>query len=784
MLKNYLKIAWRSILKQKGYSFITISGLAIGMACCIFLLLWVQDELSYDKFHKNADTIFRVEVEDKKDSGSRYAEVPCALAPAIKEAVPEARNVTRVFSREMMRLQYGENSFYESNVNLVDPSFFRIFSFPLLKGDPETVLKQPYSMALAEAMAAKYFGKEDPVGKTVLLNGRHAFTVTGVFRDAPANSTAIPEILIPMDFMAQVPGEYDLGWKEFCWTTWVQLGNKTDALAVANKLARIFDRNIADFPKRPVLIPLTAIRLDGDNIKTVYILTTLAIFILLLACINFINLATARSSKRAREIGVRKVVGAVRKNIMGQFFCESILLTMIALVAALIMVMCLLPVFNHISEKTVAPGSLFSWNFILCILGIAILTGVAAGSYPAVLLSLCNPVKVLKGALPTGARSGWLRKILVITQFSLSIILLIGTMIIYQQLHYLRNKAVGYDRERLVYIPMADDIEKSYSLFKDALQRDPGIGIITGTATRPTRMGRGISQCADWDGRNQDFNPSIDYGQVDMDYTRVMKIPMVAGRTFSEEISSDRSSAVIVNETFMKITGVQSVVGKRFIFSGRPGLRAFQGTIIGVMKDFHYRGFHRKIGPLVLFAAPDAVSYIVLRLPAGKTAAAIETARSTWRKVFSSAPFSYKFFEEDFDQMFKADERLENIIRVSSLLAILISCLGLFGLASFMVEQRTKEIGIRKVLGATANGVAYLLSKEFFIWILVSNLIACPAAYFLASKWLEGYPYKISIHYRVFGLGVLLTLALAFLTVGRQTWKAARANPVQCIKYE
>jgi putative ABC transport system permease protein len=784
MVKNYLKIAWRSILRQKGYSFINISGLAVGMACCIFLLLWVRDELSYDRFHENADRIFRIEVADQSDGGKRFSETPCALAPAISESIPEAIHVTRVFDREMMRLQAGENSFHERNVSLVDPSFFRIFSFPLLQGDPQTVLREPYSMVLSEKMATKYFGNEEAVGKTVLLNGTYAFTVSGIVRDAPANSTIQPEILIGMDFMARVPGEYDLGWKEFCWTTWVQFDGRADMPAVAKKLTRTFERNIPGFKAVATAKPIQAIRLDGKNIQTIYILTALAVFLLLLAGINFVNLSTARSAKRAKEIGVRKVVGAFRKNIMMQFFCESIMLAAVALALALLLVNCLLPVFNAISEKSVAAGSLFSLDFIPCIAGIAVLAGVASGSYPALLLSAFHPIQVLKGSWRASARSGWMRRVLVVTQFSLSIILLVGTMIMYRQLHYLRNKSVGYDKERLVYVPLADDIQRSYPVFKNALQRAPGMRMITGTSQRPTALGRRISDCTDWEGRDPEFNPPVDYGQVDLDYAESMKIPMLEGRSFSKDIATDPSSAVIINETFMKLMGPGSAIGKRFAFSGRPGLKAFQGTIVGVMKDFHYRRLQSEIGPLALFAAPEAVTHAVLRLPAGDIPASLATVRSTWREVFPEAPFEYTFFEEDFDKMFKADERLEKLVGAASLLAVLVSCLGLFGLASFMVEQRAREIGIRKVLGASVKGIALLLSREFFAWIVVANLFACPLTFILADKWLASYPYKIPIPGWIFGLGVLLTMAMALLAVGGQTLKAARANPLQSIKYE
>ncbi len=784
MLKNYLKIAWRSILKQKGYSFINVFGLASGMACCIFLLLWVQDELSFDRFHKNAACIFRIEAAAKNDGGQRMAEMPCALAPAVGASVPEVKHVTRVFDHETMRLQYGENSFYERNVSLVDPSFLQIFSFPLLKGDRRTVLKQPYSMVLSKKMAEKYFGDEEAIGKTILLNDRYSFTVTGILRDAPTNSTVQPEILIPMHFMGLVPGEYDLGWKEFCWTTWVQLQAPADKQTAAKKITAIFKRNSNEFASVAAFMPLADIRLDGKNIETVYVLTALAIFILLLACINFINLATARSAKRAKEIGVRKVVGAARKNIMAQFFCESLLLSLIALAVALAIAIALLPAFNDIAEKTVGVGSLFSLNFILCMTAITILTGVASGSYPALLLSAFHPVKVLKGSAAAGSRSGWLRQTLVISQFCLSIILLVGTMVITRQLDYLRNKSVGYDREQLLYLPLPDDIRNGYPVFKDEIRKNPGLAMVTGTSQRPTMMGRGISGAGDWDGKNPDFEPQINYGQVDVDFVTAMKIPLRQGRSFSPLIVSDRSQAVLINETLMNMMGPGPVLGRRFIFSGRPGLKAFQGTVIGVMQDFHFRRLQDKIGPLVLFAAPEAVTHAILRLPAGEQASALAAIRAAWRKVFAAAPFEYKFFDEDFDRMFQTDERLQKLVRSASLLAILISCLGLFGLASFMAEQRNKEIGVRKVMGATARSIAVLLSKEFFAWIAVASLLACPLAYILANQWLKNYAYRMAVRWWIFALAFILTLLTAALTVGWQTIRASRANPLHCIKHE
>ncbi|TFG77080.1 MAG: ABC transporter permease [Chrysiogenales bacterium] len=784
MLKNYLKIAWRSILKQRGYAFINVFGLAGGMACCIFLLLWVQDELSYDRFHENAARIFRIEAVAGSDSGQRLAEVPCALGPAVGAAIPEVEQVTRVFDRETMSLQVGENSFSEGHVSLVDPSFLQIFSFPLLAGDARTVLQQPYSMVLAKKTAEKYFGAEEAVGRTVLLNGRYSFTVTVIMRDAPANSTVQPQILIPMHFMGSVPGEYDLGWGEFCWTTWVQLREPGARQAAAKKISALFKRNTDGSAFAPLLMPLTDIRLEGKNREAVYILTALAVFILLLACINFINLATARSAKRAREIGVRKVVGAARKNIMAQFFCESLLLSLLALAAALAMVIALLPAFNDLAEKAVGAGSLFSLQFILCIAAITVLTGAASGSYPALLLAAFDPVKVLKGTAAAGSRSGWLRRTLVIGQFGLSIILLIGTLVITRQLDYLRSKSVGYDRQQLLYLPLADELRDAYPVFKDAMRKNPGLATVTGTSQQPTRMGRGISGAGDWEGRNPDFDPRIDYGQVDFDYVTALKIPLLMGRSFSPRIASDRSQAVLINETLMHMMGPGPVLGRRFVFSGKPGLKAFQGTVIGVMKDFHYRRLQDRIGPLALFAAPEAVTHVIVRLPAGEASAALAAMRAAWKKVFAGAPFEYKFFDEDFARMFQADERLQKLVRSASLLAMLISCLGLFGLASFMVEQRTREIGIRKVMGATTRGIAFLLSKEFFVWIALANLLACPLAYLLANKWLESYSYRIQVRWWIFALGVLLTLLTAALTVGWQTLRAARANPVRCIKYE
>jgi predicted permease len=792
MFRNYLKIALRNILRQKGYSFINITGLSLGMACCLLMLLWVSDELSYNHFHENAETLFRVEQDQPTSQGQFHVNVtPYAMGPALVAEIPEIKNASRIDATGTLLVRYGDKSFFESGGSAVDPSFLDMFSFPLVKGDKASALKQPTSAVISEDIAAKYFGEDDPVGKTLTFNDQYAVTVTGVMKNAPLQSTFRPDILVPMELM-KLAGVNTGNWGTNEIITMVELHDPNTAGTVAAKITDLTEkhRTIAnpDRKNNPAyiaqfeLMPLTGLRQYSrfgygqvyGNIQTIVIFLIMAVFIILIACINYMNLATARSANRAKEVGLRKTVGAGRGNISFQFFSESLLTTMIAFVFALILTEAFLPLFNDISGKQLSAAAPFSPGFLPVLLGITILTGLLSGTYPALILSRFQPAQVLKGR--TGSGGSLFRKSLVVFQFSLSIVLMIGTLVMTDQLDYMRNKQIGYDKEQLIHIVLLGDTPKSYSAFKEALLKDPRILGVSGTHQQPTQIGSNGSG-AEWDGKDPNFKPLIGFAGVDYDYTETMKIELAEGRSFSRAYATDTSAAVMINEELAKMMGSASVVGKRFTWQG-------DATVIGVMKNFHYQQVQNNIEPLAVYLAPNLIRYAVIRLQAGQVTESLDYVKRVWEQVYPPYPFEYKFFDDDFAQMFANDDRMALLLKIAAIIAIIIACLGLFGLASFMTERRTKEIGIRKTLGATASGISLMLSKEFVKWVILANLLAWPAAYYAMSRWLENYAYRTDIGWWLFAVSGIATLVIAVVTVSYQSVKAARANPIESLRYE
>jgi putative ABC transport system permease protein len=518
---------------------------------------------------------------------------------------------------------------------------------------------------------------------------------------------------------------------------------------------------------------------SDQGIRYVYTFSAIALFVLLIACINFMNLATARSANRAREVGLRKVVGAPRKSIAGQFYGESILTTFLAALAALTMVVGLMPVFNSLSGKSLTPAALLNVRFLVGLLAVMLLTGVISGSYPALFLSSFHPIRVLKGNVAGGARSALFRKSLVVVQFGLSVLLLIGMGVVARQVDYMRTKKLGYDKDHLVYLPLRGETRQEYAAFKDELLRDPRILNVTASQHPPTSIGSN-SWGADWDGRNPEQRVLISQSCVDFDYTETMKIDLVAGRPFSRSFSTDAGRAFLVNEEVPKAMGLDaaSAVGKRFNFMG------VDGQIIGVMKNYHYQSVRSSIEPLAVIVAPERFGYAIVRLRGREIPAALAAVKSAWKDIYPRYPVEYRFVDEDFEEMYRSDERMGSILRVFAVMAVFIACLGLFGLASFTAEQRTKEIGVRKVLGASAPGLVFLLSREFAQWVLMANLLAWPAAYFIMKKWLQGFAYKAGIAWWLFALAGAGALFLALCTVSFQAVRAALSNPVDALKYE
>jgi ABC-type antimicrobial peptide transport system permease subunit len=801
MLRNYFKVALRNIIRQKGYSFINITGLALGMSCCLLIMLWVMDELSYDRFHSNADRIYRIEQDQFYSERTFHVNVtPYPMAQGCKDEIPEIEYATPMPETGTLLCRYGEKAFFEQNVLAVQPDFLSMFSFPLIRGEREGALQQPHSLLITRRMAEKYFGEEDPLGKVLTVNNKFDFTVEGVLENIPTNSIIQFDMILPYEFLKDLGFGYLESWGSNNIITVVQLHENADIEAVNEKITDLRFRRVEElfeddpeglvqFQKRRktafMLMPLTDIHLHSyfgysrsmGRILYVYVFSIIALFILLIACINFMNLSTARSAKRAREVGLRKVVGAARRQLIGQFYGESILLAFIGLIFALLLVTLVLPEFGSLAEKDFSEASLFQTKFIVGMLMVTLLTGLVSGSYPALFLSSVIPVQVLKGALSSGSRGSAFRKILVVLQFTLSIMLIIGTIVIYNQVNFMRSKELGYDKEHLLYIPLRGDTREKFDLLKQELLEEGKVLQVTGTGHTPANIGSNTSGF-DWPGKDPDYSILISVNPVGFDYVETMKIEVLEGRSFSNQFSSDTADAFMVNEEMVRIMGMESAVNQRLSYGSTDG------AIIGVMKNYHFQPVNRKIEPLALHVNPNRLNYMVIRLQAGDIPAAIDYVKTTWQRVIPAYPFDYKFVDQDIDRMYKGWEDMGKLLNYFTILAILIASLGLFGLASFTAEQRTKEIGVRKVLGASVRQVVLLISKEFTKWVLVANLIAWPISYYVMNNWLQGFDYRISMSWWIFISSGLLALFIALLTVSFQSIKAALANPVDALKYE
>jgi putative ABC transport system permease protein len=785
VIKNFIKIAWRNIKKHKGYSLINITGLAIGMACCILISIWVLDELSYDRFHDKADSLYRVE-ENQDYSGRNYHVnvTPYPLAPALKEEIPDIQDATRYVYAGGRLLRYEEKAFFESNIRAVDPSFLHMFAFPLLQGDKETALNSPHSLLLTEEMAEKYFGQNVPIGQTVSINNLFEFTVTGVLKDIPHNSVLQFDFLIPYEFLNST-GETSDSFGNNSIQTFAKLQENTTEEQVNEKIHGFIKTKVPQSSTTLELMPFTRIHLhahfgwvkEAGAIKYVYIFSIIALFVLLIACINFMNLSTARSAGRAKEVGLRKVVGALKRNLIRQFYGESIFYALIALFFAVVIVTALLPAFSRLASKELSWGVAGTGVLLFGLLAITLFTGIVAGSYPALFLSTFQPVKVLRGSQKSGAASKTFRRVLVVVQFSLSIMLIIGTSIIYKQLNYMKHRDLGWDKEQLLYIVLRGDIGASYETIKTELKKDSSILGVSASSHLPTNIGSN-SGGADWDGKDPELSVLIGISTVDFDYIETLKIDMAEGRSFSKEFPADRQTSFIVNEEVAKLMGKEAVVGEQFRFQG------IDGTIVGVMKNFHFQSVRSTIEPLAILINPDYYQVMLIRLAPGDVSASMKSIEETWSRIVPNYPFEFSFMDERVDQMYRTEERIGTLLKYFAGLAVFIACLGLFGLASFTAEQRTKEIGIRKVLGASAPKITLLLCRESFFLVILANIMAIPAAYFLMRDWLQSYAYRTTLSANLFLIVMALALIIAMISVSFQAIRAALADPADSLRYE
>ena len=800
MLKNYIKIALRNLIRQKGYSIINIFGLAVGMACCILIMLWTLNELSFDKHHLNSDRIYRLCVDANFGAQFITAISPAPAAAAITKDYPEVVDAARLSRPGRAAIKYGDQLFQEEGVAFADNSVFNVFTIPFVKGNPENALKKVYSIVITEEMAEKYFPTEEPLGKTFILNSQDEYTITGVVRSLPRNSHFTFNMLRSMETLhSKTPRDMEM-WFNIQYYTYILLERNSDLIAFKQKLPEFVDRYMgpnleaAGGTLKYFLQPLSSIHLhshlsgeieENGDILYIYIFTAIAAFILLIACVNFINLATARSASRAREVGMRKTFGAERTRLIGQFLGESIVYSFLALAISLILIELYLPVFNHLAQRELVVNFLNPPWMLAAFIGLALMVGIIAGIYPAVFLSSFQPMKVLRGNLALGARNSRFRSILVVVQFTISIALIIITFTIYNQLQFIKNKKLGFNSEQVLVIPRINQtVRQSLPSVKKELASVPGVINVAASSLVPGggyRLGITFPE-----GFEQNQPQTVNVLEVDADFIPTMEIELVEGRNFSEDISADPANSVIINQTAARQFCWDDPIGKTITYGAKTdsGMVTLTRTVIGVVKDFHQRSMHTKIDPLVIGNIPVEFWSISLRLSPGDIPATIEALKEKWTFIDPNRPFDYYFMDEAFAKKYRAEERLGTLIMYFSVLAIFIGCLGLFGMSSYTAEQRTKEIGIRKVLGATVPNIVSLLSREFVILVVIACVTAAPIAYYSMNKWLQNFAYRTGISLWIFFLAGIAALTIALITVGLQAVKAASTNPVKSLRYE
>jgi putative ABC transport system permease protein len=788
MIKNYFKIAFRNIVRHKAYSFLNIAGLAIGMACSILILLWVQNEQGYDRFHTNANQLYRLTC----NAGDFKAAVsPAGMAPGLQAEMPEIKAVVRTSKQDSKLFESGTRKFKETNVFYADSNFLQVFSFPLIAGDAKTALSRPDAVLITAAMAQKYFGNENAIGKIIRQDNSNNVTVTGVLANIPSNSHLQFDFILPISAIAN--SNYDLKnnvWGNFNFYSYLLLDKNiaphSPTLAkLVKRVKEIYVPHAPDFKIDFQLQPLTDIHLHSNlqidvpghgNIQYVNIFFIVAIFILGVACINFMNLATARSSRRAKEVGLRKVVGAGRAQLIAQFLGESLIISFLSLLLAIGLVYLLLPAFNSLAQKDLSIH-LLDGKLLLMLLGIALLTGLISGSYPALFLSGFKPIKVLKGKLSLGGGNLIFRNSLVVAQFVIAIVLLVGTAVVYRQMNFIKNKNPGFDKSNLLYMPMSGELWGKLPALKASLQQNTFTNQYSIISELPTTLETGTID-VDWEGKNpndQTIVPSMD---VDENFTRVFQTKMLAGRSFSTDFKGD-SANYVVNETMLHLMklDIKNAVGKALSFSER------KGTIIGVVKDFNVKPLQYAIDPLVLRLGQGG-SFVMVRTAPGNTEAAIKAMEKINHALNPAYPLSYNFLDADLDNLYRGEKQMGSIFNLFAILAIFISCLGLYGLSAFMAEQRTKEIGVRKVLGASVMRIVYMLSGSFTKLIAVAVFIAVPVSWYAINSWLNGFAYRIDIGWTIFLLASGTALLIAWTTVSYESIKAALANPVKSLRSE
>lgn len=802
MIRNYLKQTWRSLIRNKIYSVLNIAGLSIGLTCFALIALWVNDELSYDKFNSNYDRIVRLTGMEKRETGIIESAVSSApMAKALKDDYAEIENTVRFDMHEELVMQNGQQ-ILQPGILLTDPSIFDIFSYRLTKGDVHSALNEPYSIILTQSSAKKYFGEDDPMDKALIIymndsTGRGAsYTVTGVMPDPPKNAHFTFTMLA--SFKTVEVANPDVmtidGWGDASFYTYLLLKKGVDHKALSNKISQFYRKYIGDrfdiwrhiyFYKLQLLSDIHLrsnlqyeIAATG-NAKQVYIFSTIAIFILLLAGINYTNLATARSVNRAKEVGIKKVIGAGKRQLLLQYLFESVFTAILALILSLVLAVLLQPLFYKLTGKDL---SLFSFPMLLLFLiSTTVFLGFVSGIYPAIILSGFKPIGILKGAFKSSGRGIVLRKTLVVSQFVITIILVTGIIIINSQMSYIKHKDLGYDKDGLIFLRVHGntDVINGYNAFKNEILSNPLVSDAAVSNTLLGSLGSGGSETVDINGNPLQVNTSR--LRVDADYLKVHGIKLIAGENFGIHAGTDSIRPVILNENAVKKFGwkdAETAIGKSFIMGDQPG------KVIGIVKDFHFSTLQHLISPLVIFPSQDRFSRITLKADVSKLPQTTAWLEKTWRKNFPSALLDYSFSENVFEEQYREEEKFSKIFLYFSILSLLIACLGLYGLISYATTQKTKEIGIRKVLGATANGIATMLSGVFLKLVLFACIIAMPVAWYIMNRWLEDFAYRTHISWWMFAIAGSLVLLVALITVSFEAIKAAIANPVKSLRTE
>jgi ABC-type antimicrobial peptide transport system permease subunit len=793
MFKNYFKIAFRNLFRHKAFSFINIIGLAAGMTCTALILLWVLDELSYEKFFPNADNTYLVL---RGDNSGMMAVTSKLLAPALMQEMPEIKKSTcfvQLPESYKLLIQNGDKGF-EEGVILADSNFFEIFPYKFKAGNPATALSSPNSIIITEEIAKKYFGNENAIGKPLDISGfggKTVMNINGILENIPSQSQIQSQIILSADWFKSIGINFD-NWDDQSFQTYIQLKDNIDLSSLSSKIKLC---EIENFPNQNTqnlfysLFPLTKLHLYGNNIKFlettgdieyVRIFTAIAFIILLIASINYMNLSTALSLKRTKEIGIKKTVGANRNSLIIQFLGESIILSFIAYGLSILLIELLLPEFNFMTGKKLAIR-FFDLHFISLSLLIIFVTGLISGSYPALFLSSFSPVQILKGKLKVGSVNLFTRKGLVVFQFVTTVVIIICTIVVLDQLSFIKNSNIGFDKENLLCIKMTGDSNSKYEILKNEFKKNPEI--ISVSRSEPVSSFLTSTTSVGWKGKSENEEKHFWVLHTDCSLSATYKFQMSLGRYFSDQFPSDKTNAYVVNEAAAKTMGLKSPLDNEINLWGR------EGKIIGVVKDFHFASFHTAIEPLIFNIPVDnqqasRFRVITIRFKSKAPDELISSVEKVWHEQMSGNPFDYYFYDDSLNKQYFSEIRMGIIFKYFSFISILIACLGLFGLISISAEQRTKEVGIRKVLGASVSNVSLILSKDFLILVIVSNIIAFPVAYYFMNNWLQDFAYRIDISWWMFALSGGIALVIALATVSFQAIKAATANPVESLRYE